>query len=491
MDRLEELRQNRIEKLRFLQERGVSPYPQKTGRTHTILEVLENFSSLSEKEKEIIVVGRLRTIRRHGKITFVVIEDQSANIQGFFAEDGLGKNDYAFFLDNFDIGDFIEIRGILFETKRGEKTIKVADYTMLVKALRPLPEKWHGLQSVEERYRKRYLDLIFNKEQKQAFEKRSMIIKEMRNFLEDKGFLEVETPVLQPIYGGTSATPFKTYHKTLDMELYLRIAPELYLKRLLVGGWEKVFEFARCFRNEGIDRSHNPEFTLLEFYWAFADYKDMMHLTEEMIATVVEKVFGEKKIAYKDQILNFETPFERIEFADIIRKETDIDIEEMNAEGLKREAEKMGIEITPGAKKAEICDEIFKDKCKEKIIQPTFVIHHPVGFQPLAKCKEGSNTQLATFQALVAGWEVVNAFSELNDPLEQRKRFEEQEKMRSEGFKEAQRMDEDFLEALEYGMPPAAGFGMGVDRLAAILTNSHSLREILLFPAMKKKSNDD
>ncbi len=491
MDRLEELRQNRIEKTKFLRERGLSPYPQSTGRTHTIEEALQDFSDLAEKEKEVILVGRLRAVREHGKITFVVIEDQTGDIQGFFAKDSLGENDYGFFLDNFDVGDFIEIRGVLFETKRGEKTIKAADYTMLSKSIRPLPEKWHGIQSIEERYRKRYLDLIFNKEQKESFERRSMIIREIRKFLESEGFLEVETPVLQPIYGGTSATPFKTHHKTLDTDLYLRIAPELYLKRLLVGGWEKVFEFARCFRNEGIDRSHNPEFTLLEFYWAFADYKDMMKLTENMINAVVKNVFGDEEISYKDSTLNFKTPFKRVEFAEIIRKETGIDIKEMNEEGLMREAKKMGIDVAPGSKKAKICDEIFKKKCRENIIQPTFVIHHPVGFQPLAKRREDDNDQLATFQAYIAGWEVVNAFSELNNPLEQRERFEEQEKMLKEGFEEAQRMDEDFLEALEYGMPPAAGFGMGVDRLTAILTDSHSLREILLFPAMKRKDDNE
>jgi lysyl-tRNA synthetase class 2 len=283
MDRLEELRQNRIEKVEHLKKFGLSAYPQNTGRTHTIKKALAKFSTLSEKEKQVTLVGRIRALRKHGKICFLNFEDGSGEIQAFFAEDRLGENDYQLFLDSFDVGDFIEVRGTLFETKRGEKTIKAADYKMLSKALRPLPEKWHGLQSKEDRYRKRYLDLIFNKEVRDAFEKRSQIIKELRSYLEKEDFLEVETPVLQPIYGGTSARPFTTHHNTLDSDLFLRIAPELYLKRLIVGGWEKVCEFARCFRNEGVDRSHNPEFTILEFYWAYADYKDMMKMVEKCI----------------------------------------------------------------------------------------------------------------------------------------------------------------------------------------------------------------
>ncbi len=490
MSRLEELRQNRKEKLEHFRKRGLEGYPQDTGRTHSIKKALDNFINLSEKKKQVTLVGRVRAIREHGKITFINFEDGSGEIQGFFAEDRLGEEAYELFLESFDVGDFIEVRGTLFETKRGEESIKAADFKMLSKSLRPLPEKWHGLKSVEDRYRKRYLDLIFNKEVKKAFERRSEIIKQIRRYLEDEGFLEVETPVLQPIYGGTNARPFKTHHNALDDEFFLRIAPELYLKRLIIGGWEKVFEFARCFRNEGIDRSHNPEFTMLEFYWAYADYKDMMKLTEDMLNKVIKEVFDTTEIVYEDQKINFSTPFERVEFAEIIRKETGLDIEEMNTEGLKEEAKKRGIDIDPGARKAEIADEIFSEECQKKIIQPTFVIHHPQGFQPLAKSLDSDDSKLATIQGVVAGWEFLNAFSELNDPEIQRKRFEEQEEMKKEGFEEAQPKDEAFLEALEYGMPPTAGFGMGIDRLVAILTNSHSLREILLFPAMKRKNNN-
>ncbi len=491
MERGEEIRQNRIKKKETLENSGFPAYPESTKRTHMIRECLSSFDDLMEEETEVVLTGRVRSLREHGKLTFFTIEDGTGKIQAFLSESNIGKEGYKFFLQSFDMGDFVEIRGPLFHTKRGERTLRVADYKMLTKSILPLPEKWHGLQSMEERYRKRYLDLIFNEKQKEAFIKRSEIIKKLRSFLEKKDFLEVETPVLQPIYGGTAATPFKTHHNTLDMELYLRIAPELYLKRLLVGGFERVFEFARCFRNEGIDRSHNPEFTLLEFYWAYADYKDMMRFTEEMLSSVIEEVFGSLEIDYGEQKISFSTPFERIEFSEVIKKETGLNIEEMNKEALKDEAENRGLEIALGAGKAEICDEIFKKECREKLVQPTFLIHHPEGFQPLAKHKSGDDTKLSTFQLYIAGWEVVNAFSELNDPFLQRERFKEQEKMKEEGFEEAQRMDEDFLEALEYGMPPAAGFGMGIDRLCAILTNSYSLREIILFPTMRKRAKGE
>ncbi len=487
MDRIEEIRQNRIKKKEALEKAGFSSYPEKTGRTHLINDCLSDFDSLEKEEKEVILGGRVRSLREHGKLAFFTMEDDSGMIQGFLSEESIGKEAYNLFFEIFDIGDFIEAKGVLFHTKRGEKTIKLNNYKVLAKGVLPLPEKWHGLQSVEDRYRKRYLDLIFNKEQKEAFRKRSQVVRELRHFLEERKFVEVETPILQPIYGGTTATPFQTHHNTLDMELYLRIAPELYLKRLLVGGFEKVFEFARCFRNEGIDRTHNPEFTMLEFYWAYADYKDMMKLTEEMLSSVIEKVFGSKKITYGEEELDFEAPFPRIEFTDIIKRETGLNIEEMNKDALEEEAKKRGIKIPPGAGKAEICDDLFKHECRGKLIQPVFVIHHPEGSQPLAKNNENDPSKLSTFQLYIAGWEVVNAFSELNDPFEQKRRFQEQEKMKEEGFEEAQIMDEDFLEALEHGMPPTAGFGMGIDRLCAILTDSYSLRDIILFPTMRPK----
>ncbi len=424
-------------------------------------------------------------MRQHGGLIFSNIEDGTGKIQILFKKDRVGEKSFQFFLDNFDIGDFIETRGILFKTQKGEKTLEAAGYKILAKSLSPLPEKWHGIQDIEERFRKRYLDLIFNKEVKDKFKLRSKIIKEIRNFLEKEGFLEVETPILQPLYGGAKAKPFKTHLNALDIDMYLRISPELYLKRLLVAGFEKVYEIGKCFRNEGLDKSHNPDFTMLEFYWAYSDYKDLIKLTEKLFTDLLKNIFGKTKIKYESKEINFKTPWPRIEFSQLLKKYTKIDLDEINLEALKKEAQKMGIE--PKGDKAEIADEIYKKFCREKIWQPTFVIHHPLGAFPLAKEIEKNPGKTANFQLIAAGLELINAFSELNDPWEQRKRFEEQERIRKEGYDEAQRLDEDFIEALEHGMPPAAGFGMGIDRLVALLTDSHSLREIILFPTMRPK----
>jgi lysyl-tRNA synthetase, class II len=485
MSTIEEIRKIRLEKLKAVESAGILAYPGKTKKTHNCEEALKYFDKLSGDLKEIILAGRIISARQHGGLIFCDIEDGSGKIQILLKKDGIGENSFQFFIDNFDIGDFIEARGTLFLTKKGEKTLDIADYKMLVKSLLPLPEKWHGLLDVEERYRKRYLDLIFNTEVKKKFETRSSIIKEIRCFLEDKGFLEVETPILQPIYGGASAKPFTTHLNAMDMNLYLRVSPELYLKRLLVGGFDKVYEIGKCFRNEGVDKAHNPDFTMLEFYWAYADYKDLMKFTEEMISALVKKIFGGYKIKYEDKELNFEPPFPRIEFAEIFRKYTDIDFDEINLEELKKRARKMGVE--PKGGKSEIADEIYKKYCRSEIVQPTFIIHYPADAFPLAKALDDDPQKSASFQLLTAGMELVKAFSELNNPVIQRQRFKDQEKIFKEGFEEAQRMDEDFIEALEYGMPPAAGFGMGIDRLSALLTDSHSLREIILFPTMKQK----
>lgn len=502
MATIDELRKIRLKKLEAIKKALISPYPEKTKRTHKIEEALKDFNQLSRLKKEIVLVGRIRSLRVHGGSTFLHIEDGTgpeaipryrsgcygaSKIQAYFRKNRIGERGYKFFLENFDIGDFIEVRGTLFKTKKGEKTIDALDYKMLAKSLLPLPGKWHGLKDIEERFRKRYLDLIFNPEVKKKFEIRSKIIKEIREFLEKEGFLEVETPILQPIYGGAKARPFKTHLNALDMDLYLRISPELYLKRLLVGGFEKVYEIGKCFRNEGVDRSHNPDFTILEFYWAFADYKDLMKLTEKMFENLLKKIAGSLEISYEGKKINFKTPWPRIEFNQILRKYTKINLEEIHLEALKKEAQKMEIKFEKSADKTEIADEIYKKFCRPKIWQPTFIINFPLGFQPLAKSLEKNPSKLANFQLIVAGWELINAFSELNDPLEQRKRFEEQEKFFKAGLEEAQRMDEDFLEALEYGMPPAAGFGLGIDRLVALLTNSHSLREVILFPTMRPK----
>ncbi len=482
-----QLRKTRLKKLKAVKKAGLSVYPGKVKRTHTIKKALDNFSELLESKKEIVLTGRITAQRGHGRATFFDIKDGTAEIQGFLGETSLGPKGYKFFVDNFDIGDFIEIKGVLFKTKKGEKTLKARDFKMLAKSLLLLPDKWYGLKDIEARFRKRYLDLIFNKKVKQKFKTRAKIIKEIRKFLEKKGFLEVETPILQPIYGGATARPFKTHLNALDLDLYLRISPELYLKRLLIGGFEKVYEIGKCFRNEGMDKSHNPDFTMLEFYQAYSDYKDLMKMTEKMFETLLENIFGELKIEYNGEKIDFGTPWPRVEFSSLLAKQTDIKLEEIHIDALRKKAKKLGITPERGDTKANLADKIYKKYCQPKIVQPTFVIHHPAGSAPLAKKLEDDSSKLARFQLVVAGFEIVNAFSELNDPVEQKKRFQEQEKIFKKGFDEAQRMDKEFIEALEYGMPPAAGFGMGIDRLTVLLTDSNSIREVILFPTMKPK----
>ena len=494
MATIDELKETRLKKLEEINKSGFLAYPGKTKRDHTVFQALKDFPGLSRLKKEIILAGRIRSLRKHGKATFLNIEDGSGQMQALFREDRIGEKSYKIFCDIFDIGDIIEIRGYLFSTKTKEKTIEASDFKILSKSLLPLPEKWHGIQDVEERYRKRYLDLIFNPEIKKRFELRSKIVSEIRSFLDNQGFLEVETPILQPIYGGAKAKPFNTHLNALDMDMYLRIAPELYLKRLIIGGFEKVYEIGRCFRNEGVDRSHNPEFTTIEFYWAYADYKDSMRLIEKLFATVVKKVFGKLEIEYEGKKINFKPPWPRIEFAQLLKKYSRIDYDDENVDTLRRKAKEFGVEIDEKAGKIEIADEVYKKLCLPNLWQPTFLINHPVGAFPLAKAIDENPSRLANFQVMAGTWELANAFSELNDPIEQKKRFEEQEKSFKEGSEEAQRMDTDYIEALEYGMPPAAGFGMGIDRLAALLSNAHSLREIILFPTMrirKEKENEN
>jgi lysyl-tRNA synthetase class 2 len=488
MATIDEIKKIRLKKLKAIKEAGFLAYPVEAKRDYTCEEAHKEFSKLSRSKKEIHLLGRIMSIREHGGLVFSNIKDGTAEIQTLLKKDGVGEKSYDFFLQNFDIGDFIQVKGILFKTKKGEETLDVSDYKILAKSLLPLPEKWHGIQDVEERYRRRYLDLIFNSPVKKNFELRSQIIREIRNFLEKEGFLAVETPILQPLYGGAKARPFKTHLNALDIDLYLRIAPELYLKRLLVGGFEKIYEIGKCFRNEGVDRSHNPDFTMLEFYWAYQNYKDLMKFTEKMLSEVIKKVFGKLKISYGGKEIDFTPPWPRIEFNEVFKKYTDIVLDEIHADALREKARALGVE--PKGDKAETADEIYKKFCRPKIWQPTFIIHHPLGMFPLAKQLDKNPSKTANFQLVVADMELINAFSELNDPLEQRKRFEEQEKIFKEGFDEAQRIDEDFIEALEYGMPTAAGFGMGIDRLVSLLTDSNTLREVIFFPTMRPKGKN-
>jgi lysyl-tRNA synthetase class 2 len=485
----DELRQIRIEKLEELGKNGFPAYPIECKRTHQIGDALSDFDKLANDLTEVALVGRIRSVRGHGGATFVDIEDGSGKIQIFLKKDGLGEKAYQNFIDYFDIGDFVEAKGTLFTTKRGEKSVEIRDYKMLAKSLRPLPEKWHGLQDVEERFRKRYLDLLFNEDIKQKFIIRSKIIKTLRDFMNAAGFMEVTTPTLQPLYGGASARPFKTHMHDLDMDLYLRIAPELYLKRLLVGGFERVFEFTTNFRNEGMDRDHNPEFMVLEGYAAYRDIKWLMGFTEDIFGDLLLNVAGKKEIQWKGNLIKFEKPFARLRFNDLLKKYADLDYNEHDKNHFLQRAKELGAKVDPGIEKPGIADEIFKI-IKPELIQPTFVIDWPSDILPLAKKLPGHPEFVSAFQFFAGGLEMDKAFSELNDPIDQCRRFRAQENRRAKGDEEAQRMDEDFIEALEYGMPPAAGFGIGLDRLVMLLTDSNAIREVILFPTMKPRSKE-
>lgn len=435
IDNLNKIKEIRLEKLESLKRVGINPYPAVVSRTHTNVEALDAFKKLINRK--ITLVGRIRSIRGHGGSTFCHIEDGFAQIQIYLKKDIVGAKEYELFLETIDMGDFIEVSGKLFLTKRGEKTLLVSKWKILTKSLLPLPSEWYGLEDVEERYRKKYLDLILNKETKEKFIKRSEIIKKIRQFLDENGFLEVETPMLQTLAGGAKAKPFKTHLNALDMDLYLRIAPELYLKRLLVGGFEKVYELGRNFRNEGMDREHNPEFTMLEFYVAYWNYETMMDFTEKLLKSLDKKIFKGK--------------FKKVEYDKIVKNG-----DEKTAFG--------------------------------KIKEPCFVINHPIEISPLAKKIDHEPKKTARFQLIVNGLEIANGFSELNDPIDQVERFRAQEMERKNGDDEAHQYDKDFIEALEYGMPPASGIGIGIDRLAVLLTNSKTVREIILFPTMKPKN---
>lgn len=483
---LKDIKKNRLKKLKALKQTGVNPYPAKTMRTHTIQEATAGFRELSQKKKAVSLAGRVMAIRGHGGSTFVDLVDATGKIQCYFKEDVLKKK-YDFFLAHVDIGDFIGAEGTLFETKRGEKTLEVKKYEILVKSLLPLPEKWHGLRDAEERYRKRYLDLLFNRDAKEKLVLRSRIIETIRSLLHEDGFLEVETPVLQSIPGGALARPFKTHLNALDMDVYLRVAPELYLKRLLIGGFEKIYELGRAFRNEGIDRSHNPEFTILELYWVYQDYEGLMEFVEKFFQKLLGSLFDKSDFEWGGKKINMKGEWPRIEYEALLQKYAGVAYFEASEAGLRNAVKKLGIEIGKTATKGELADEIYKKAVQPKLMNPTFVINHPIEISPLAKRLESDSRKAARFQLVVAGVELVNGFSELNDPQDQLARFKEQQELRKKGGEESHPMDRDFVEALEYGMPPAAGLGIGIDRLVAVLTDSHSLREILAFPTMRPK----
>ncbi|MFQ5583351.1 MAG: lysine--tRNA ligase [Calditrichia bacterium] len=483
----------RRQKLEKLREMGINPYPYNFNRSHTANQIKDDFKKL--EEKAVSVCGRLMSNRLMGKAGFFHVEDFGGRLQIYIKKDVVGEKAFQLY-KILDIGDFVGVHGKVFKTRTGEITVLAEKLEILSKSLRPLPivkEKIEDGKKVifdpfsdkELRYRQRYVDLVVNPEVRDIFVKRSKIFTSMRNFLNGKGYLEVETPVLQPIYGGASARPFTTHHNTLDMTLYLRIANELYLKRLIVGGFEGVYEFAKDFRNEGMDRFHNPEFTQMELYVAYKDYKWMMELTEQMISTVAQEVLGSTKIKFQEYDIDLTPPWPRMPLFEGIRKFTGVDISEAGEDELRKTAEKLDIEVESSWGSGKIIDEIFGEFVEPKLIQPTFIIDYPLEMSPLAKKHRNNQNLVERFEPIIAGKEIGNAFSELNDPVDQRRRFEEQMKLRDRGDEEAQVLDEDFLRAIEYGMPPTAGLGIGMDRLTMLLTNQPSIRDVIFFPQMR------
>lgn len=484
---MKDVHEHRLLKLKRLKARGIDPYPPRVERTHTASEALQAFEH-GDSKAPVKVVGRLMSIRVMGRAAFAHIADGSGQIQIYLRQDALGEERYEHFRKDFDIGDFIAVEGTLFRTRMGEITVRVEGFTMLAKSLHPLPEKWHGLKDVETRYRQRYLDLIANEEVRQIFVIRSRIISAMRRFLDERGFLEVETPILQPIYGGAAARPFVTYHHALDRKLYLRIADELYLKRLIIGGYERVYEISKDFRNEGVSTKHNPEFTMMECYQAYADYNDIMELTEQMISIIAEEILGTKQVVYQGQAVDLTPPWSRVTLREAILKHSGVDVAAYpDRPSILARIEELGLKVDIKPTWGKLVDALFSEYVEPKLIQPVFIIDYPLELSPLAKRKRDNPRVVERFEAFIGGIEVANAFSELNDPLDQRERFLEQIERREAGDEEAHPMDEDYVLALMYGMPPTGGLGLGVDRLVMFFTDQTSIREAILFPQLRAK----
>ncbi|WP_243027338.1 lysine--tRNA ligase [Thermus albus] len=483
---MNEQTRQRLLNLEALVEAGFQPYPYRYPKTHSAKEILsakEGAPPESEWPEEVALAGRIVALRRMGKVTFAHLLDGSGRIQLYFQKDLTPRYEL---LKKLDVGDILGVKGPVFTTKTGEVTVKVLSWTPLVKSLHPLPDKWHGIKDKEVRYRQRYLDLIVNPEVREIFQRRTAMVRYIRRFFEERGFFEVETPILQPTTGGAEARPFKTYHHALDHEFYLRISLELYLKRLLVGGFEKVFEIGRNFRNEGIDHNHNPEFTMLEAYWAYADYQDMATLVEELLSGLVLHLFGSYRVPYQGRTLDFTPPFRRISFVEALKEKAGLPFDPLDLERLRIFADAHHPELAhvPSYK---LLDKLFGIYVEPELQNPTFVFDFPLAISPLAKRHREKPGLTERWDLYAAGMELAPAYSELNDPLDQRERFLEQARRRREGDEEAPEPDEDFLLALEYGMPPAAGLGLGLDRLAMILTDQPSLRDVLLFPLLKPK----
>ncbi len=490
MEETNELMRQRKEKLNEIREAGIDPFPHQYAPTHTTSEIHKEFEDADKTPDEtnrVTIAGRIMTKRDHGKSSFAHLQDSTGQVQIYVRRDDVGADSYRIYR-RFDVGDIIGASGVVFRTRTGELTILADTVELLSKSIRPLPEKWHGLQDKQTRYRQRYADLIMNPEVKEVFVKRTKIVQAIRDMLNEQNFIEVETPVLQPIYGGASARPFTTYHNTLDQPLYLRIANELYLKRLIVGGFDRVYEFSRDFRNEGMDRDHNPEFTMLELYLAYADYLEVMELTENLIAETVEKIHGTTKIAYQEEEIDFTPPWRRITMIESIQEYSDFDPDALSAHELYTKAVNAGIELAGDESKGEIIAELFDVYVESKLIQPTFIYDYPIEVSPFAKKKPENPELVERFEFFISGMEVGNAFSELNDPIDQRQRFMEQASNLAKGDEEAFMVDEDYLRALEYGMPPTGGLGIGIDRLTMLLTDQYSIRDVILFPQMRPEN---
>ena len=497
----EHIEQSRLEKLQRLIERGINPYPHKFHRTHTNIEAQEYYNELAASESrpepaQISLAGRITAQRFMGKAAFFDIRDGSGKMQLFMRKDTLGNEKYEI-LHEIDLGDFIGATGFLFRTRAGEITLEVVEYVILAKSLLPLPEKWHGLQDVEKRYRQKYLDLIANEDIKRLFITRSRIISAIRDYMYKREFIEVETPILQPMYGGALARPFVTHHHALDQDLYLRVALELYLKRLIIGGFDKVFEIGRAFRNEGISTKHNPEFTMMESYEAYADYYDVMKMTEELVSSVARQVLGTTSISFAGDTINLEPPWQRLPLRQTLIDKCGIDFMEYpDASSLRSRMEKMGMEVDPLKDRGRLIDELLSTYVEPDLKQPTFLLDYPLEMSPLAKRHRGNPALVERFEAFICSMEVANAFSELNDPREQRQRFAQQREMHAAEIErartagelpEVEMIDEDFLTAMEYGMPPTGGLGIGIDRLIMLLTDKQSIREVILFPQLKTR----
>ncbi len=481
-----ELIEERVRKLRELRELGLNPYPYRFLPTHTAKQILEKYGALKIEEdsgEKAVVAGRIIGLRRMGKATFMHIRDATDKIQLYFKEDELGGDiggQYSL-LKLYDIGDWIGAEGNVFKTKTGEITIRVSKFEMLCKSIRPFPEKWHGLKDIEIRYRKRYLDLAMNPEVREVFKKRTLIIHTIRNLLNNKGFLEVETPVLQPIYGGAAAKPFKTHLNALNQDVFLRIAPELYLKKLIVGGFDRVYEIGKNYRNEDIDRSHNPEFTSMELYQAYADFNDMMELTEDIFVAAAKAIHGATKFEYQGHTIDVKKPWKVYTMIGAIKELGGVDVEALDDKALWEKIPRKEL-LPPKPTRGMIIQGLFEQLCEEKLVQPTFITHHPMETTPLCKPCKNHVGMVERFEPFIAGMEVANAYSELNDPIMQRQLLEGQAKQSSDW---GNVVDEDFIQSIEYGMPPTGGLGIGIDRMIMLLTNSASIRDVLFFPFMK------